>query len=143
MGKQDRTAHMHFIQRNLDFLLAQAWDGYQRVGRGAVIVDADRAVPDPDWPGGITPGLYVSRKMLGEAGMDWPDTDIKRMVREYDPDKEIVVAIIGGGDGDYYRFGVPHRSPAQAFAAVGPQLQEMALKPGELERWVEGKTQRR
>lgn len=78
---------------------------------------------------------------LGEAGLDWPDSDIKRMVREYDPEKEIVVAIIGGGDGDYYRFSVPYKSPAQAFAAVGPQLQEMALKPGALEKWVEGKTQ--
>ena len=79
MGKQDRHSHMQFIQRNLDFLLAQAWDGYQRLGRGAVLVDAERAAPDPEWPGGITPGLYVSRKLLGEAGLDWPDTDIKRM----------------------------------------------------------------
>ena len=109
MAHSDRQAHMAFIQRNLDFLLAAAWQGYQAQGRGAICIDADRAVPDPVWAGGITPGLYLTRTMLGEQGMDWPDPDIKRMVRQYDPEKEIVVAILGGGDGDYYRFGMPGR----------------------------------
>lgn len=45
--------------------------------------------------------------MLGEQGIDWPDPDIKRMVCQYDPEKESVVAILGGGDGDYYRQGWP------------------------------------
>ena len=139
MAHSDRQAHMAFIQRNLDFLLAAAWQGYQAQGRGAICIDADRAVPDPVWAGGITPGLYLTRTMLGEHGMDWPDPDIKRMVRQYDPDKEIVVAILGGGDGDYYRFGMPSQTPAQAFARVGAQLGEMVLQPGELERWVKGR----
>jgi len=50
-----------------------------------------------------------------------------------------VVAILTGPDHDYYRFGVPGRTPAAAFAAVGAQLSEMALRPGELERWTNGK----
>ncbi|MBK8049285.1 MAG: hypothetical protein IPK16_20515 [Anaerolineales bacterium] len=60
-------------------------------------MDVDRAVPDPEWEGGITPGVYMTRAMLGEAGMDWPDADIKRMVKEYAPEQEIVVAILGDG----------------------------------------------
>ena len=143
MNKQERHNHLPFIRRNLDFLLAQAWQGYQRLGRGALLVGIDQAVGHPEQPAGSTPGLYVSRKLLGAAGLDWPHLDIKRMVRMYDPLQEIVVAIMGGGVGDYYRFGVAYNSPAQAFAAVSPQLQEPVLKPGELKRWLEGKTQRR
>ena len=29
MAHSDRQAHMAFIQRNLDFLLAAAWQGYR------------------------------------------------------------------------------------------------------------------
>ena len=91
------------------------------------------------WEGGITPGIYVSRSLLKEKGLDWPDPDIKRLVRQYDPQTKIVVAILTGLDQDYYRVGVPGRTPAAAFAAVGAQLGEMVLRPGELERWTKGK----
>lgn len=131
--------NLHFIQRNLDFLLAMGWQGCQAHGPGAILIDADQAVPDPLWEGGITPGLYVSRSLLKEKGLDWPDPDIKRLVRQYDPQTEIVVAILTGLDQDYYRVGVPGRTPASAFTAVGVQLGEMVLRPGELERWTKGK----
>ena len=39
MAHSDRQAHMAFIQRNLDFLLAAAWQGYQAQGRGAICID--------------------------------------------------------------------------------------------------------
>lgn len=52
---------------------------------------------------------------------------------------KIVVAILTGLDQDYYRVGVPGRTPAAAFAAVGAQLGEMVLRPGELEQWTKGK----
>ena len=133
---QRRHQHMRFIERNLDLLLAVGWAGYQKDGRGAILVDADRAVPDPAWAGGITPGLYVTRAMLQAQNLDWPDTDIKRMVRQYDPQTEIVVAIVSAADSDYYRFGAPNKTPLQAWQAVGPQLGEMTFRPGELERWV-------
>lgn len=136
MGKQDRSAHLTFLQRNVDFLLATGWQGYQAHGPGAILIDADRAVPDPQWAGGITPGFYVTRAMLKERGLDWPDPDIKRMVRAYDPQTEIVVAILSAADQDYYRFGIKGKTPAAAFAAVGAQLGEMVIEPGELERWA-------
>lgn len=72
MSKSDRSAHLHFIQRNLDFLLAVGWQGYQAHGPGAILIDADQAVPDPQWEGGITPGLCISRSLLKEKGLDWP-----------------------------------------------------------------------
>ncbi len=74
--------------------------------------------------------------MLKERGLDWPDPDIKRMVRAYDPQTEIVVAILSAADQDYYRFGIKGKTPAAAFAAVGAQLGEMVIEPGELERWA-------
>ena len=131
-----REAHMRFIRQNIDLLLAAGWAGYQEHGRGAILVDADRAVPDPQWEGGITPGQYVTPRMLQDAGLDWPDADLKRMVREYAPEREIVVAILEGSDADYYRFGGRDRSPRQCWDAVGAQLGEMVLRPGELERWA-------
>ena len=54
-------------------------------------------------------------------------------MRQYDPQTEIVVAILTGPDQDYYRVGVPSRMPAAAFTAVGAQLGDMVLRPGELE----------
>ena len=139
MGKQNRTAHLQFLQRNADLLLATGWQGYRTHGPGAILIDADCALPDTQWEGGITPGLYVSRDMLKEKGLDWPDHDIKRMVWDYNPKTEIVVAILTGSDQDYYRFGIKGKTPASAFAAVGGQLGEMEIRPGELERWAKTK----
>lgn len=136
MAKSDRTTHLHFIQRNADLLLAMGWQGYQAHGPGAILIDADRAIPDPQWEGGITPGLYMTRGLLKEKGLDWPDPDIKRLVREYNAQTEIVVAILTGSDQDYYRFGIRGKTPASAFAAVGAQLSELEIRPGELERWA-------
>lgn len=136
--EEKRQSHLRFIQRNLDFLLAAGWAGYEQHGRGAILVDADRAVEDPQWEGGITPGQYITRKMLGAAGMDWPDSDIKRMVYDYEPKREVVVAIFGGSDADYYRFGGSGRTPKEAWEKVGAQLQEMELQPGDLEKWSKG-----
>ena len=135
---QDRHIHLKFIRRNLDVLLAQAWQGYQQLGRGAMLVDVDQ----DGQPANPAAGIYVSPKLLGAAGLEWPHLAIKRLVRTYDPLREIVIAILGG-TGDTYRFGAPDRSPAQAFAAVGPHLPAQAPKPDELRRWLEGKTQRR
>jgi hypothetical protein len=69
-------------------------------------------------------------------GWTGPTTDIKRLVREYNAQTEIVVAILTGSDQDYYRFGIRGKTPASAFAAVGAQLSELEIRPGELERWA-------
>ena len=99
MNKQERHNHLQFIRRNLDFLLAQAWQGYQQLGRGAVLVDADQAVERPEQPTGTAPRASTSRpNCWATAGLDWPHLAIKRLVRTYDPLREIVVAILGGGD---------------------------------------------
>jgi len=138
MAKADRQAHLHFIQRNLPLLATMAWDGYVKQGRGAIFIDGARAIEDPVWEGGLTPGLYVTKRMLKHAGFpEWPDPDIARMVREYEPTREVVVAILSeDGDADYYRFGTPGNEPPKAHQQHKHLLGEMALRPGELERWA-------
>jgi hypothetical protein len=135
---QDRHIHLKFIRHNLDVLLAQAWQGYQQLGRGAMLVDVDQ----DGQPAPPAAGIYVSPKLLGAAGLEWPHLAIKRLVRTYDPLREIVIAILGGA-GDSYRFGAPDKSPPQAFAVIGTRLPAQSLQPGELRRWLEEKTRRR
>ena len=82
-----RIEHGEFILHSMTDLAACAWNGSQASGRGFVIVDCDqwdenlRMVPFQFLP------LPQARKIV----RGWSQSHEKRMVLQYDPDREMVV----------------------------------------------------
>ena len=82
-----RTEHGEFILHAITDLAACAWNGFLANGRGFVMVDCDqwdenlRMVPFQFLP------IPVARKIVH----GWSKCHEKRMVQQYDPEREIVV----------------------------------------------------
>ncbi|MBE7474360.1 MAG: hypothetical protein HS114_34955 [Anaerolineales bacterium] len=128
MPKQDRTKHQELIIANWLTIAAAAWDGYVKTGRGAIAIYMDltpeeiaqiapemmselsRPVKLPgDLPMVFFPDKFA-RKIWGKGG--WPLPDLKRMVLNYIPAQQVVVAFMyRDGHIDSYRIALPDDPP--------------------------------
>lgn len=121
-GDESRESHCAFIMLNWDLAAAAAWQGYVKHGRGAIVIDVNWAKdPPPGMPYyfGSTQAAYVSQRMVKRQldGWDWPD--FERMVRQYDPNTEVVFMFLrtDGGSSGYRVKTAPGRpTPPRAFA---------------------------
>ncbi len=104
-AKRERAQDIEWIRENLHIFWPAATDAYAQAGRGAIIVDAaQQPVEGLGHPFG-----YFAQSFVEERDIE----DVKRMVREYDPDNEIVVVMLKSGERfSSYRMQVlDHRSP--------------------------------
>lgn len=84
-ARKERQGDLNWIRKNLDIFQLVATAAFEDTGRGAIVVDTtSRPLPDKGHPFG-----YLSQEQIDE----YDDEDIRRMVREYDPEQELVVVL--------------------------------------------------
>jgi hypothetical protein len=95
---EERAAQAQFLRERWDSLAALAWESYEIEGRGAVVLNVLSTEGL-----GKTEAIYVSERAMQAQGMAWPDADTARMVAEYRPEQEAVIAVPreGGGSSSY------------------------------------------
>jgi hypothetical protein len=132
-GRESRESHAEFLTLNWRLLAAAAWDGYQRQGRGAIVIDSMHATDAPSglpWQVGRADSAYVALADLERTGI--AQEEEKRLIARYDPEREIVAIILrsdGGVSG--YRMGTAHDlKPPEALAHYGGRLPTGQPKPG-------------
>ena len=88
-------------------IASAAWAGYLAHGRGLTIVDTRKTYSVPT-------GLSHAISYLPAGSVTAADD--ARMVREYDPEREVVVGMLRAtGAEDVYRLDSPRLTPKQAY----------------------------
>ena len=80
-----RDGDLAYIMENWPQIASAAWAGYLAQGRGLTIVDTRKTYPVPTGLGHAI--SYLPAGMVNAA-------DDARMVREYDPEREVVVGML-------------------------------------------------
>jgi len=94
---------MNWIRENLHVFRPAATTAFAEFGRGAIVVDTTSRPTGEGHPFG-----YFSQEMIEEGD----DEDIKRMVNEYDPEKDVVIVMLKENDKmSTYRVHLP-KAPA-------------------------------
>ena len=107
------TATWRYIMENWPQIASAAWAGYLAQGRGLTIVDTRKTYPVPTGLGHAI--SYLPAGLVTAA-------DDARMVREYDPEREVVVGMLrANGDEDVYRLGTSRLTPKQAYEQTPKQ----------------------
>jgi hypothetical protein len=108
-----RDGDLAYIMENWPQIASAAWAGYLAQGRGRTIVDTRKTYPVPTGLGHAI--SYLPAGMVTAA-------DDARMVREYDPEREVVVGMLrANGDEDVYRLGASRLTPKQAYEQTPKQ----------------------
>lgn len=123
---------MAYIRRNGEVLCAMAWEGYERLGRGAVFANYDADAQSVAVVGkgakavrsGI-PSFYVDRARLvteNEKSLDKMKPILDR-IDEYDPDKQFVVVFeaFGTQGADIV---TPNQLPSEVWARTQQQREK-------------------
>jgi hypothetical protein len=82
-----------FIADNWEGLAALAWRGYQRKGRGFIVIDTPQA-PDGPQERLVSEVMYMPESFLREQKFDHPNPRLGRMVEQYDPEHFIVALFL-------------------------------------------------
>ena len=102
-AKRERQHDMEWIKENLHIFWPAATNAYVQAGRGVIIVDTTQQPVE----GLGHPFGYFAQSFVEQRDIE----DIKRMVRKYDPDNELVVALLKPGERiSTYRVQVLRRS---------------------------------
>ena len=105
-AQKERSSDLRWIQENLHALWPAASAGYEREGRGALIIDTTLVGAHESGMG--NPMYYLTQPEI--ENMKHPDA--LRMVREYDPTWEFVAGLLKLRRRDsFYRVGLPHLRP--------------------------------
>ncbi len=122
-GRESRESHAEFIRTNWPVAAAFAWQQYQKQGRGCLVIDVTKSKDPP--PGesylfGESFAAYMPYRGVRATG----DPDVKRMVKAYDPTKEVVFVFLRLDKGmSSYRLQIRNQlSPPQAFEALKREL---------------------
>src|SRR3990172_9820904 len=85
-ARRERLSDLMWLNDNLHIFWPAAQQQYQEQGRGALVVDT--TVQPEEGKG--NPFGYVPQELIEEGD----DADLKRMVREYVPDRELIVTLL-------------------------------------------------
>jgi hypothetical protein len=104
----DQDAHdqdIAEINRRWAFLAGVAWAGFSRVGRGVVVIDlSSNAEEEVTFAGGATPCDCHAH-----------------LVRDYEPEREVVIAVLRGDDERVYVVA-NQPPPPEAFARSAAEI---------------------
>jgi hypothetical protein len=107
---QDRhTFSQNLIAANVDRISAVGWDGYQKAGRGVVLIYGEEADQERLQAG---PLVFLSDAEAQAEGDGWPTEEVADIVKDYDPEREVIVIVRWRDDMDAYRFKPPIAPPA-------------------------------
>jgi hypothetical protein len=107
---QDRhTISQNLIAANVDHISAISWDGYQKAGRGVVLIYGEEADEKRLQAG---PLVYLSEAEAQAEGDGWLTEEVADIVKDYDPEREVIVIVRWRDDTDAYRFKPPIAPPA-------------------------------
>ena len=84
-AKRERTSDLAWINENLHILWPAAQEQYEKVGHGAIVVNT---LSRPLGTG--NPFAYLTQEQAQETF----DSDVQRLVRQYDPETEIVIVLL-------------------------------------------------
>ena len=97
-ARQERCSDMAWIAENVHVFWPAAQQQYQALGRGAIVVDTTLRPT-----GAGHPFTYYNQEQINQT----EDEDAQRMVREYDPETEMVIVLLKPQDRvSVYRMGV-------------------------------------
>ena len=100
-AERERAGDLAWTKENLHVFWPSAQMGHEELGRGAIVVDTTSRPTGEGHPFG-----YLPQENVVESG----DEDAQRMVREYDPDWEMVTVLLKTDDRvSVYRVGVLSR----------------------------------
>lgn len=85
-ARRERLHDMAWIGENVHLFWPAAQEQYQEQGRGALVVDTTVRVGER----GVHPFTYAPLEVIEEGN----DEDLKRLVREYLPEREMVVTLL-------------------------------------------------
>ena len=101
-ARREREGELGWIRENFGGFWAAASSAYKETGRGLIIVDTTQ---QPVEGAGHLFGYFPQ-----EAIEQYDDEDTKRLVNEYDPEREFVVMLLKPNDRtSTYRVGLPHK----------------------------------
>jgi hypothetical protein len=105
VSQDRRTFSQNLIAANVDRISAVSWDGYQKAGRGVVVIYGEEADEER-----LQAGPLV---FLSEAEADsWPTQEVAGIVKDYGPEREVIVIVRWRDDTDAYHFKPPIAPPA-------------------------------
>ncbi len=84
-ARQERKRDLAWIGENLHIFAPVAAEAFKSSGRGAIVVDTNSRPTGEGNPFG-----YFIQEIVEQGD----DEDIKRMVREYNPEEELVIVLI-------------------------------------------------
>lgn len=98
-GRSEQFDDLYWIGENLHVFWPAALQGFEELGRGAIVVDVTSRPTGQGHPFGN----------LAHEGIEaYGDPDTQRMIREYDPTWELVTVLLKPHDrSSTYRIGVP------------------------------------
>jgi len=138
---ESRAVHLAFINQNLDIGAATAWQGYQIVGRCAIVVVTRWADVRQPWTAGTTPvGVMARKKALKMLDKINPPAraDLARLLRQYDPLQEMVFCFLRTDYGvSSYRVANSGLTPPKAYEAMKGQMADFILTDAELAEYIE------
>lgn len=122
-GRESRESHAEFIKINWPVAAAFAWQQYQKQGRGCLVVDVAQSKDPPrgaSYLFGESQAAYVPYRGVRMTG----DPDVKRMVKEYDPTKEVIFVFLRlDGGMSSYRVSIPNQpSPREAYEQLKREM---------------------
>jgi hypothetical protein len=111
----------NLIAANIDRIAAVSWDGYQKKGRGVVLIEGEKADEKRLQVG---PLVYLPDTEAMEERGGWPIEDVANIVKVYDPESEVIVIVRWRNGIGAYRFKPPIAPPAAYKRMMGDDDQE-------------------
>ncbi|GAB4547082.1 MAG: hypothetical protein Kow0063_41690 [Anaerolineae bacterium] len=109
MSQRRYIVSQNLIAANIERISAFSWEGYQKAGRGVVLIDAEEA---DEKRLRVGPLVYLSDPEAQEERGGWPTPDIAEIVNIYDPEREVIVILRWRNGIGAYRFKPPIAPPA-------------------------------
>lgn len=121
MSQRRYIVSQNLIAANIDRISALSWDGYQKAGRGVVLIEGEEADEKRLQVG---PLVYLSDTEAQEERDGWPIEEVAEIVKIYDPKSEVIVIIRWHNGIGAYRFKPPSAPPAAYKRLMGADDRE-------------------
>ena len=121
MSQRRYIVSQNLIAANIDRISAVSWDGYQKAGRGVVLVEGEEADEKRLQVG---PLVYLSDTEAQQERGGWPIEDVTEIVKVYEPENEVIVIVRWRNGIGAYRFKPPTAPPTAYKRLMGSEDQE-------------------